>query len=66
MAKKLKAPDPKIEALRARSCLHSHPESVTDPLFAASDFFDARDVVQVKYEMLRRVRRDGQPVSVSS
>ncbi|MCX5737091.1 MAG: helix-turn-helix domain-containing protein [Proteobacteria bacterium] len=66
MAKKLNAPDPKIEALRARSCLNSHPESVTDPLFAASDFFDARDVVQVKYEMLRRVRRDGQPVSVSS
>jgi len=66
MAKKLKAPDPKIDALRTRSCLNSHPESVTDPLFTASDFFDARDLVQVKYEMLRRVRRDGQPITESS
>ena len=30
---------------------------MTDPEFGASDFFDARDVVQVKYEMVRKVRR---------
>ena len=28
----------------------------TDELFASSEFFDPRDLVQVKYEMLRRVR----------
>lgn len=29
------------------------------PWFAADGFFDARDLVQVKYEMLRQVRLDG-------
>jgi Helix-turn-helix domain len=59
-------PDPKIGALRQRGCLHPHPERVADPLFATADFFDARDRVQVKYEMVRRVRVDGQPVGHSA
>ena len=58
--------DPKADALRQRGCLHPHPEKVTDGAFAASEFFDPRDLVQVKYEMLRRVRVDGQPVSHSA
>lgn len=58
--------DPKTDALRQQGCLHPHPEKVTDELFAASAFFDARDLVQVKYEMLRRVRVDGRPVSDSA
>lgn len=29
-------------------------------------FFDARDVVQVKYEMLRRVAQDGMPVTTAA
>lgn len=58
--------DPKSDALRQQGCLHPHPEKVTDELFAASEFFDARDLVQVKYEMLRRVRVDGRPVSNSA
>lgn len=53
-------------ALRERRCLNPHPERVADPLFAGSDFFDARDRVQVKYEMVRRVRVDGQPVRHSA
>lgn len=53
----------KEAALRAQGALNPHPERVTDPLFAEGDFFDARDVVQVKYEMLRRVRVDGQSVT---
>jgi transposase len=61
-----KTKDPKAEALRAQSCLNPRPETVTDPLFTGSDFFDARDLVQVKYEMLRRVRVDGQPISTSA
>ena len=62
-----KAPkDPKADALREAACLNPHPEDVTDPLFAASDFFDPRDLVQVKYEMVRRVRTDGLPVETSA
>jgi transposase len=36
---------------------------VQDPTFATGPFFDARDRVQVKYEMLRRQQVDGQPVT---
>ena len=58
--------DPKADALREQGCLHPHPEKVTDEAFAASEFFDPRDLVQVKYEMLRRVCVDGQTVSHSA
>jgi transposase len=51
----------KIEALRANRSLHLHPEKVQDELFR-QEFFDPCDLVQVKYEMLRRVRVDGHPV----
>ncbi len=55
--------DPKEAALAAARCLNPHPEQVTDPEFLASEFFDARDVVQVKYEMVRKVKADGAPVT---
>jgi transposase len=61
-----KRQDPKVEALRAERSLNPRPDEVTDEAFAASEFFDARDLVQVKYEMVRRVRVDGQPVSRSA
>ena len=61
-----KAPEPKVDALRQVACLNAHPERVTDPLFAVSDFFDSRDLVQVKYEMVRRVRTDGLTVAKSA
>ena len=35
------------------------PIAVIDPLFDQSEFFDPRDLMLVKYEMLRRVRVDG-------
>jgi transposase len=56
-------PDPKADALHQRGCLHPHPEKVSDELFRSTEFFDPRDLLQVKYEMLRRVRVDGHPVS---
>ena len=56
-------PDPKADALRQRGCLHPHPEKVSDELFSSTEFFDPRDLLQVKYEMLRRVRVDGHTVS---
>src|SRR5690348_17295199 len=55
--------DPKQAALAQARCLNPHPEQVTDPEFGASDFFDARDAVQVKYEMVRKVRAGGVPVT---
>ena len=65
MAKR-KPRDPKAEALRQRGCLNPYPEKVADPLFAESDFFDSRDLVQVKYEMVRRVETEGHTVSGSA
>jgi len=62
MAKKPK-PDRKQLALRQEGTLNPHPEQVTDELFRTNPFFDARDLLQVKYEMLRRVQSDGQPIS---
>jgi transposase len=55
--------DPKLGALRAAGALHPRPDSVQDPAFAGHEFFDRRDHVQVKYEMLRRHRVDGRPVT---
>jgi transposase len=59
-------PNPKVEALRKHASLNPHPARVVDPIFSGTDFFDARDLVQVKYEMVRRVSVDGQPVSHSA
>ena len=57
-------PDPKVAALRSARALNPHPETVRDPVFTSGDpFFDPRDLLQVKYEMLRRVRTDGQSVT---
>lgn len=48
----------KAEALRASGTLHPEPARVIDPLFQSLPFFDGRDLVQVKYEMLRRVEHE--------
>jgi transposase len=55
--------DAKAEALRAQGALHPRPDAVRDPLFGSHEFFDARDLVQVKYEMVRRVEVDGHSVA---
>ncbi len=59
-------PDPKEQSLRAQGVLHHRPEAVTDELFRRLDFFDPRDLLQVKYEMLRRVEADGYSVSAAA
>jgi hypothetical protein len=56
------ARDPKIEALAAPRCVNPRPEAVVDETFTSSEFLDPRDLVQVKYEMVRRVRVEGQTV----
>jgi transposase len=55
--------DQKEDFLRQHACLHPHPERVTDELFQDSEFFDPRDLVVVKYEMLRCVRVEGRSVT---
>jgi transposase len=58
--------DGKAEQLARSRTLNPHPEAVVDEAFAASEFFDARDLVQVKYEMVRRVEADGATVSAAA
>lgn len=38
--------------------LNPHPEHVQDELFLANEFFDPRDLLQVRYEMIRRHQID--------
>jgi transposase len=45
----------KADALVEDGTLNPAPEKVGDPRFQEGGFFDPRDIVQVKYEMLRRV-----------
>jgi transposase len=52
----------KRQILQKHGCLHPHPETLSNELFVEQEFFDPADLVQVKYEMLRGVRVDGQPV----
>jgi len=58
--------DLKCGNLRKSATLNPHPEQVNDALFQSHLFFDPRDLVQVKYEMLRRVIVDGQPVGTAA
>jgi transposase len=59
-------PDPKLAALAASGTVNPHAQDVRDPVFVDSNFFDSRDLVQVRYEMLRRVRLEGQSVAQSA
>ena len=53
----------KQQILRANGTLNPHPDKITDQLFEGSDFFDVRDLLQVKYEMVRRVDIEGWSVT---
>lgn len=55
--------DPKTQALRQSGTLNLRPQDVQDELFREREFFDSRDLVQVKYEMLRRVSKEGHSIS---
>lgn len=55
--------DPKQQALLAQGTLNSRSEAVADPLFSQHPFFDPRDLLQIKYEMVRRVQVDGQSIT---
>jgi len=49
----------KIDRLRQMGMLNPQAERVRAPWFEAAGFFDANDLLQVKYEMLRHARQDG-------
>jgi transposase len=55
--------DGKRAALARDGALNPHPEAVRDNLFVDNPFFDPADLVQVRYEMVRRHEVDGQSVS---
>ena len=46
--------DQKSEELKRTRTFNPHVETVTDSLFKQNPFFDPRDLLQVRYEMLRR------------
>ena len=53
----------KIQALRQSGTLNLRAEKVKDRLFREESFFDPQDMTQVKYEMLRQVRKEAMPIS---
>jgi transposase len=53
----------KRSLLRQQGALNPRPQEVRHESFRDSDFFDPEDLLQVKYEMLRQLDIDKQPVS---
>jgi len=49
----------KQHTLHHNGTLNPRPDAVHDVLFHTFDFFDAYDLLQFRYEMLRRVALDG-------
>lgn len=49
--------------LREHAALNPRAQGVTHTLFQGGEFFDPRDLLQVKYEMLRLVLVDKRPIS---
>ena len=56
-------PQSKTEALEKKGVLNPQVEKVSDERFQTEEFFDPRDLVQVKYEMVRRVHSEGWTVT---
>src|SRR6266850_2112845 len=55
--------DTKRETLAKDGALNPHPEAIRDAVFTGNPFFDAKDLVQVRYEMVRRHQVDGTAIS---
>jgi transposase len=60
---KPKRRDLKSEALAQDGVLNPNPGAVRDFQFISNPFFDAKDLVQVRYEMVRRHQIDGIAIS---
>ena len=68
MARPKQPKDDKTESLKKFGALNPHPQKVAEKMFldSALEFFDPRDLVQVKYEMLRAVEKEGRSVKHAS
>jgi transposase len=58
-----KTPAKKLQVLRQTGTLNPTPDKVRHSLFAESVFFDANDLLQVKYEMLRSIQVEGHSIA---
>jgi transposase len=58
--------DQKEQHLRKHGAFNISAEAVTYQLFGDSEFFDPRDLVLVKYEMLRRAQFEGMPAGLAA
>jgi transposase len=56
---KLKKADQKTLGLKRTGTLNPRPDAVSDTLFKENPFFDRKDLLQVRYEMLRRHSVEG-------
>jgi len=56
----------KTEELRKNGSFNPRADNVTAEIFKDSHFFDACDLVQVKYEMIRAVEKEQREVSSTS
>ena len=54
--------DVKLASLQATGTLNGKAQAVKDPLFRAGGFFDPRDLLQIRYEMVRRHLVENEPV----
>jgi len=68
MARPKQPKDDKTESLKKYGAFNPHPQKVVEETFSDSaiEFFDPRDLVQVKYEMLRVVEKEGRSVKHAS
>jgi len=68
MTRTKKPDNDKPERLKQYGALNPHPDKVTEKMFSDSmlDFFDPCDLIQVKYEMLRAVDKEGRSVKQAS
>ena len=53
----------RTQRLKKEGTLHPNPDKVHTDLLVTSPFFDANDLMQMKYEMLRSVRVDQQSIA---
>lgn len=59
-------PARKLAALKATGTLNRQAQAIIDSLFRGGGFFDPRDLVQVRYEMVRRHRVEEVPVAMTA
>jgi transposase len=55
--------DSKASVLKKSGSFNANHEKVTADIFAAGPFFDKRDIIQVKYEMIRAASRNEDSVT---